>query len=629
MSLGSLGSLNVLLSADTAQFSSAMSKAAYQAERDLQKISRSAKINSAVIATALIAAATAFTVKMKSIIDSADDIGKMAQSLGVTSEQLSKLKYAAELSGISIEELRTSFSRMNKNVYDNATAFAALGISLKDSSGNLRNGGEIILDVADKFSRMKDGVGKAAAAQEIFGKSGALLIPLLNQGRDGIKALGDEAERMGIVIDTKTAKAAEVFNDNMQRLSKNVDGAFLSIGSDLIPVLASLSESFKSSSDQTESFTTAGKSLALVLVSLVNTGKVLYTTLTSLIDGFGAVGAQISFVMLGQFKEAKTVSDLYSKDMEQRWSKLASDLGKNWDLLGDKAQDSDKKTSGAIKQQLSDLEEFNKNMEAGIKLKESLRTAQEKYNDEMEYYNILLQGGAIDQETFERAAKKSLDSLHEQTKTTNKLGEAAKDLGFSFQSAFEDAILEGKKFNEVVVALGKDIERILLRKMITEPLANAIAGGISGFFNTPTRGVSVTSSPYTDAVVTASRKGNAFVSGRIVPFASGGVIGGPMMFPMAGGKTGLAGEAGKEAILPLTRTSSGDLGVKATASRTVVNVYAPPGSEVKQDSQQDGGLETISIYIDEAVAGNIGKPGSKTHRSLKNTFGLGQTLTKR
>jgi phage-related minor tail protein len=102
------------------------------------------------------------------------------------------------------------------------------------------------------------------------------------------------------------------------------------------------------------------------------------------------------------------------------------------------------------------------------------------------------------------------------------------------------------------------------------------------------------------------------------------------MFPMAGGKTGLAGEAGKEAILPLTRTPSGDLGVRTTgASRTIVNVYAPEGSKVSQDSQQNGNTEMINVYIDEAVAGNIGKPGSKTHRMLRNTFGVGQTLTKR
>jgi hypothetical protein len=79
--LGSLGSLNVLLSADTVQFSSAMDKAAFLAERDLQRISRSAKINSAIITTAMISVATAFAVKMRDVINSADEIGKISQSI--------------------------------------------------------------------------------------------------------------------------------------------------------------------------------------------------------------------------------------------------------------------------------------------------------------------------------------------------------------------------------------------------------------------------------------------------------------------------------------------------------------------------------------------------------------------
>jgi hypothetical protein len=266
-------------------------------------------------------------------------------------------------------------------------------------------------------------------------------------------------------------------------------------------------------------------------------------------------------------------------------------------------------------------EKHKKMMADGEKLTQSLRTAQEKYNDEMEFYTTLLQGGAIGQETYQRAAKKSLDTLHEETKQTNKLKDAAGDLGFSFQSAFEDAIIEGKKFSEVLDGLAKDIERIILRKAITEPLGNMLGNWVGGFGKTPTKAVSVT---------TASKHGNVFGNGSVIPFATGGIIGGPMMFPMAGGKTGLAGEAGKEAILPLTRTPSGDLGVRTTgASRTIVNVYAPEGSKVSQDSQQNGGMETINVYIDEAVAGNIGKPGSKTHRMLRNTFGVGQTLTKR
>lgn len=72
-------------------------------------------------------------------------------------------------------------------------------------------------------------------------------------------------------------------------------------------------------------------------------------------------------------------------------------------------------------------------------------------------------------------------------------------------------------------------------------------------------------------------KGASFSQGRVTPFATGGIVNGPTMFPMRGG-TGLMGEAGPEAIMPLTRGSDGRLGVQAMGGRTVnvtMNVSTP------------------------------------------------------
>lgn len=571
MSLGSLGSLNVLLSADTAQFSSAMDKAAFTAERDLQRISRSAKINGQIMTAVLAAAATAFTVKMKNIIQSADEIGKMAQSLGMTSEELSKLKYAAELSGVSVEELRSAFARLNKNAFENISAFKTLGISLKDSDGVMRSNYAILGDLAERFKNMPDGIGKATAAQMLFGKTGANLIPLLNSGRDGLKAFGDEAERLGIVVDTKTAKSAELFNDNMQRLSKNVDGAFLSIGTKLIPVLAGLSENMKNSKEQTDAFAQAGKGLASVLVAMVNGGMVIAQVFKTVGQNIGDAAFVIASVAGGKFQQAIDAMAQSSTDVNEQWAKLSEDLTKNMDLLTEKVAATAQETRDSM---TGPMRDFTKEMEDHIKNIESM----------------------------------------------------GKGVGGAFGRAFDDAILEGKKFSEVMIGLLKDIQAAIFKSMISQPLANAISSGVSSFFSPSGVGATKTVS----VTPAASKHGNVFANGSIVPFATGGIIGSPMMFPMAGGKTGLAGEAGKEAILPLTRTSGGDLGVKTTgANRTVVNVYAPPGSSVKQDSSQEGGMEKINIYIDKAVAGNIGTPGSETYKTLKNTFGLGQALTKR
>jgi hypothetical protein len=61
-----------------------------------------------------------------------------------------------------------------------------LGVSVKDSDGTMRSNYEILGDLAEQFKNMPDGIGKATAAQQLFGKTGANLIPLLNSGKAAV-----------------------------------------------------------------------------------------------------------------------------------------------------------------------------------------------------------------------------------------------------------------------------------------------------------------------------------------------------------------------------------------------------------------------------------------------------------
>lgn len=617
--LGTLGSLNVLLSADTAKFSSAMDKAAYIAERDLNKISIKGKITMAAITTAVTAAGTAIAVSIKKTIDHADEIGKMSSSLGMTVEQLSSLEYAAKLADVEIESLRTSFQKFNKAIFEAADggkeyeeAFRSLGVTVTDTNGNLKSNYDVLLETADAFSRMTDGVQKSAIAQELFGKSGAAMIPLLNSGKDGIKDLAKEAASLGVVLSSTTAEAAERFNDNMTRIASSSQGIFVSLTSGLIPTLANLSDNITRSSTSLQTFHDIGKGISTVIVSIVNTSMVLIDTLKSMVDAIGAAGAAVILMSTFQFKEAMNVMKIYAEDQTNRWNNLAVNLDKNWKSIYDTVKNGSDKMNKSLSDASDKVERFNKKQEEGRTLTESLRTAQEKYNDEMAKYNDLLASGAINQETFDRAAKKAKDTLEKSSETTKEVNSAARDLGFTFQSAFEDAIIEGKKFGDVLSSLMQDMERILLRNMIIKPLADALSSGMDSFFGT------------------ASAHGNIFSNGSLVPFASGGLITTPTIFPMANGGVGLAGEAGDEAIMPLFRGSNGDLGVKSAGGRGIeINVYAPEGSKVSHDSQTVGDREQINIMIDEAVAGSVQDSKSRTYKALKNSFGLKQTLTTR
>jgi lambda family phage tail tape measure protein len=117
-----------------------------------------------------------------------------------------------------------------------------------------------------------------------------------------------------------------------------------------------------------------------------------------------------------------------------------------------------------------------------------------------------------------------------------------------------------------------------------------------------------------------SAHGNAFDRGRVVPFASGGVISSPTVFPL-----GVAGEAGPEAILPLSRLSGGDLGVKAGVNNVVVNVIEGPGHGGEVRQRDDQGMKMIDVIVEKvkgSIAGDMAQGRGALPQVMERTYGL-------
>lgn len=195
-------------------------------------------------------AIAAFGAMTRSAINTADEMTKAAQRIGVGVEELSRLRHAADLSGISFDGLQSSIGILNRNLVDvngngNAAqkALAQMGIAARGADGQLKSTTQIMAEMANVFQQMPDGAEKSALAMAVFGRSGAQLIPMLNQGADGIREMTDEADRLGIVIDQETGRAAEQFNDNLDKLQKLVKGAALSIAREMLPAMNLLTES--------------------------------------------------------------------------------------------------------------------------------------------------------------------------------------------------------------------------------------------------------------------------------------------------------------------------------------------------------------------------------------------------
>lgn len=274
-----IGALRVVLGADTA----ALDRGLKDAQGSVAAFGNSMKIAGAVIAGALAGALGGAVAGIKGAIDEADKLGKMAQSIGLPVEALSKLKFAAELSDVSLTTLSTSMQQLNKNMVAVASgaggkaaeAFRAMGIAVRNTDGTLKASDQILAEIADKFQRYEDGAAKAALAQAIFGRSGAAMIPMLNEGSEGLRRAADEAERFGIVISKDLASSAQNFNDNMTRMRKVLDGLFIQLAGHLAPALEEFSNSLVDSAKSGDVMKTAANVIVSVLASIaVNIGEV-------------------------------------------------------------------------------------------------------------------------------------------------------------------------------------------------------------------------------------------------------------------------------------------------------------------------------------------------------------------
>lgn len=240
MSKGVIGNLRVNMGLDSAQFQAGLKSAQTSAER----FSKALKTSMAAAAATAAAALGGIAVGVRNAMKSADELSKMAQKIGIPTEELSKLKYAADMSGVSLQGLQTAVGRLSRNMNDAASgtgagakAFKALGINIKGADGSMKSSSAIMAEMADKFAKMPDGAQKTALAMELMGRSGADMIPMLNGGSAALNELMAEAKALGLEISTSTGRAAEAFNDNISRMGYAISGLTLGITAALAPAL--------------------------------------------------------------------------------------------------------------------------------------------------------------------------------------------------------------------------------------------------------------------------------------------------------------------------------------------------------------------------------------------------------
>jgi TP901 family phage tail tape measure protein len=181
----------------------------------------------------------------------ADKMVDTAIAAGLTTDQLQELEWAAAHSGLSMDDTTMATERLSRAMYDakkggeeQAKMFGALGVKVTDAAGNLRPTYDVLLDVADAFKKLPPGAERTAKAMEIFGRSGAKLVPLLVEGREGIEGFAESAHRAGVVMSSEDLAAAKELAEDLDSLKLAAAGASHQVGSGLIKALDPLLKRF-------------------------------------------------------------------------------------------------------------------------------------------------------------------------------------------------------------------------------------------------------------------------------------------------------------------------------------------------------------------------------------------------
>lgn len=189
--------------------------------------------------TQLVAATTVLVSIAKSTANYGDELVKMGQRLGTTVEDTARLQHAAKLSDTDLRGLSTTVGFLSKQMLEAAQGnkdaqqgFAGLGISVTTANGQLKGTTDILVELSDTFRVMPDGPEKTALAMQVLGKSAKEVLPFMNSN---LREAFHEAGELGLVMDTKAAKAAEHFNDELTKLQGAIRGLTNDLGTALIP----------------------------------------------------------------------------------------------------------------------------------------------------------------------------------------------------------------------------------------------------------------------------------------------------------------------------------------------------------------------------------------------------------
>ena len=171
-------------------------------------------------------------------VTSADDLATLAQQTGFTTDEIQKMQYAADLVDVSFEDIEGALKKLKPKITENNKALADLGVSTKNADGSTRDATAVFYDAIEALSKIPNETERDQKAMELFGKSADSLAGIIDDGGAALKAYGQEAEDLGIIMEQDTVENLNKVNDTLSKLKSQAGGAVGKLGATIATVLS-------------------------------------------------------------------------------------------------------------------------------------------------------------------------------------------------------------------------------------------------------------------------------------------------------------------------------------------------------------------------------------------------------
>lgn len=413
----------------------------------------------------------------KESIQFADSIGKTADKLGITTDALQEFRFAAEQSGVSIQTFDMAMQRFTrrageavKGTGEAKDALQQLGIEFRDAEGNMKNSSDLLMDVAESMSRVRDPSERLRLAFKLFDSEGAALVNMLGQGKEGLQEFRDRAQELGIVMDEELIRNAEELNDRYNELSKTISTKYKSAVVEIVDLFANLGEirSPDYAPPTTEAQIGTIRNLLSEARKELEEFEAGYLTILQTFQAQSALGMDMTAAIQGL---AETYVRL-RENVDGYEASLKS-------LTGEQEEAEEVIRTGGFQQLYETIKNLNPAYKKATGISKKFFDAQTQINNAVAEYNLTAEQEKILNDalvfSFRRLGDAGKESA-EETKTAWQ--EAAEAMKGSMADAITDMAMGLNSFKDTIKSVGDMIARMIIKQKIAEPIAAGISGSI-------------------------------------------------------------------------------------------------------------------------------------------------------